>query len=214
MWIPAAGHGEPVLEGFFQQFILEERGTFTGAMPVNLPPHISDRVARNCMILASVFQHLGYVGRCSFDLVLVGNSIETADFQFIECNARWGGTSIPMTLMNRLLGDWTARPFASYVLRLKGAGWVPWQKWRDRLGKRGFDRRTGEGEIILLNPQSLAEADQLSVIAMADDHLTAKDAVQKEFPHWARRVLAEEKYAQIAVCCKGLRVDSLKERNA
>ena len=160
------------------------------------------------MVLATVFQHLGYVGRCSFDLVLIGDSIETADFQFIECNGRWGGTSLPMTLMNRMFGDWSAQPFATYVLTLDGAGRIPWRKWRDRLGPLGFDRRTGKGKFILLNPQYLAERDMVSVIAVADDYPAAIRAVQEEFPQWARCVMEEENLTPAGVAGERLDVDS------
>lgn len=204
-WIPPEGQAEPVLEGFFQQFIVEEQGEFAGATPATLPPHLAECMARSCTILATVFQQLGYVGRCSFDLVLLGQSTETATFRFIECNGRWGGTSLPMTLMNRIFGDWSIQPYATHIQELKGAGCLPWKKWRERLGPLGFDRRTGKGKFMLLNPQSLAESDQLSVIALGDDAPTAIRAMQEEFPHWARRVMEEENLTSDGVSGKRLR---------
>ena len=58
-----------------------------------------------------LFQRLGYFGRCSFDAVIAGESYEQAELHWIECNGRWGGVSIPMTLANRLTGDWRQHPF-------------------------------------------------------------------------------------------------------
>ena len=52
--------------------------------------------------MAVVLQHLGYVGRCSLDAILVGNDETTARLYWVECNGRWGGASIPMTLNQRL----------------------------------------------------------------------------------------------------------------
>ena len=73
-------------------------------------------------LLAVLFQRLGYVGRCSFDLLVVGESLATARAEFLECNGRWGGTSGPMMLMNRLFGDWATRPYATMECRAALAG--------------------------------------------------------------------------------------------
>jgi len=61
--------------------------------------------ASEALTLASPLQSLGYIGRASFDALLVGASPEQATIHWIECNARWGGVSIPMTAARRLLGS-------------------------------------------------------------------------------------------------------------
>src|SRR5690606_34224305 len=73
------------------------------------------RIAREAVLLASLFQQLGYFGRCSFDTILVGPDPATAEVHWAECNGRGGGTSIPMTLVNRLTGDWAETPLAVVV---------------------------------------------------------------------------------------------------
>jgi hypothetical protein len=110
LWIPAAEDGEPVVEGIFDQTIVGETVAFSGAAPSALRPDWKIRVATEAVKLAALFQTLGYYGRCSFDSILIGRDSEPADLHWVECNGRWGGVSIPMTLTNRLAGDWTRLP--------------------------------------------------------------------------------------------------------
>src|SRR5690606_1403376 len=112
LWVPHAWAGTPVVEGIFEQQVCGPTGVFTGAVPADLPEHVGIRIAREAVLLASLFQQLGYFGRCSFDAILVGPDPATAEVHWVECNGRWGGTSIPMTLVNRLTGDWAETPFA------------------------------------------------------------------------------------------------------
>ena len=111
LWIPEASSGEPIVEGIFDQRFLSVAEQFTGAVPTTLPQQSQDRLAYDGMQLGFVLQRLGYFGRCSFDAIFVGRHLESARLHWIECNGRWGGVSIPMTLANRLLGDWRRQPF-------------------------------------------------------------------------------------------------------
>ena len=52
--------------------------------------------------MATVLQHLGYIGRCSLDAIVVGSDQASARHYWVECNGRWGGASIPLTLNRRL----------------------------------------------------------------------------------------------------------------
>jgi hypothetical protein len=110
LWIPAAEDGGPIVEGLFDQTVVGEIATFSGATPSALPPDWQRRVAIEAVKLGTLFQALGYYGRCSFDAIIVGDSGELAELHWVECNGRWGGVSIPMTLTNRLTGDWTRSP--------------------------------------------------------------------------------------------------------
>jgi len=69
------------------------------------------RLAGEAALLGALFQRLGYFGRCSFDAILVGPDLDRALLHWIECNGRWGGVSLPLTLASRLFGDWRRRPF-------------------------------------------------------------------------------------------------------
>lgn len=102
LWIPVADQSPPILEGIFEQRFVGEHGVFAGAVHAELSPHNIERIAREALELARLFQALGYVGRLSLDALLVGNHIETSMLHWIECNARWGGVSIPMTVARRL----------------------------------------------------------------------------------------------------------------
>lgn len=111
LWVPEKEAGPPIIEGVFNQVVEEPVGEFVGVMPSTLPDSWHHRLAYEAMLLGHLFQELGYFGRCSFDAILVGEELDTAELHWIECNGRWGGTSIPMTLANRLVGDWRRRPF-------------------------------------------------------------------------------------------------------
>ncbi len=110
LWIPAPRDGGPVVEGVFDQTILGQTAAFGGAAPSALPPAWQARVATEAVKLGTLLQALGYFGRCSFDAILIGRDSEPAELHWVECNGRWGGVSIPMTLTNRLAGDWIRLP--------------------------------------------------------------------------------------------------------
>jgi len=110
VWIPDGRDGLPVVEGLFDQLVIGPAREFGGAAPSNLPEVWRHRLAQEAVRLAYVFQELGYFGRCSFDAIIVGEDLAAANLHWVECNGRWGGVSIPMTLANRLIGDWTTRP--------------------------------------------------------------------------------------------------------
>jgi Pre ATP-grasp domain/Hemerythrin HHE cation binding domain len=128
LWIPHRTLGGPVAEAVFEQIV--EAGRFVGATQSALPASWHQRVAQEAVHLCCLFQELGYFGRCSLDAVL----LDSGALQWIECNGRWGGVSIPMTLLTRLFGDSQrsfvmvqrsgmripARSFADVVDRLKG----------------------------------------------------------------------------------------------
>lgn len=101
-WIPLRGTGLPAVDGIFEQQVQGTEGSFVGAVPAQLPDAWLQRLAHEALQLAVVLQELGYFGRCSFDAVLAGSGPEDADLHWIECNGRWGGVSVPLTLSNRL----------------------------------------------------------------------------------------------------------------
>ena len=105
MWIPEADAGPPILEGIFEQIVEGPVGAFAGAVPAELPDPWATRIANEAGRLAWLFQILGYFGPCSFDCIICGTSYTNANVHWIECNARWGGVSLPMTFANRVLGQ-------------------------------------------------------------------------------------------------------------
>ncbi len=166
IWIPPLDAGEPCTEGLFEQVIQGREGLVAGTRPAVLPADLAQEIVDSGWLVARVFQHLGYVGRCSFDLILVGPDLARCKMEFVECNARWGGTSLPMTMLNRILGDWSARPFSCFNCALEDIDHVAlldepkgnpidFSEIVSRLDNVLFDPRSGRGELILYNPGSL-----------------------------------------------------------
>jgi hypothetical protein len=112
LWIPGADEGEVVVEGIFDQILAAPSFAFCGAAPTRLVRTLQERLVNEAAALGFLFQRLGYFGRCSLDSILVGVSESEAQIHWVECNGRWGGTSIPMTVGNRLVGDWARVPLA------------------------------------------------------------------------------------------------------
>lgn len=102
IWVPAPGLGDPVIEALFEQRVSGGRAVFVGAVPAGLPPDVEARLCSEAMRLALVLQRTGYFGCLSFDALMTGRELGSAEARWIECNGRWGGVSLPMTLGNRL----------------------------------------------------------------------------------------------------------------
>jgi hypothetical protein len=102
LWIPPAGAGLPIIEGVFDQSVTGKGAQFSGATPTRLSLALQRRLAGEALCMGALFQSLGYVGRCSFDAIVLAGQGTEPDLHWIECNGRWGGVSIPMSLVNRL----------------------------------------------------------------------------------------------------------------
>ncbi|MCF8468551.1 MAG: hypothetical protein K9G33_14215 [Sneathiella sp.] len=102
LWIPGEQDGLPIVEGIFEQIVRNNEGKFVGARPADLSPSIKVRLVEEAFLITTLLQKLGYFGRCSLDAIVSGVRQGTAVLHWIECNGRWGGVSIPMTLANRL----------------------------------------------------------------------------------------------------------------
>jgi hypothetical protein len=177
IWIPHPDDSAPVVEGVFDQAIAGERGTFVGAMPCELPEPLRCRLATEALQLASLFQRLGYFGRCSFDAVVAGDDAASARLHWIECNGRWGGTSIPMTLANRLLGDWKRRALLIVQLTDLQAPPCDLPTALDRLGDLALRDKGGEG-IVILSPGGLETGSGAHFMALAGSQEEARKQVR------------------------------------
>jgi hypothetical protein len=165
-WIPSRGLGPPIVEGVFDQELLGPTGEFGGCHPSTLPPAVCRRLAHEAGLLAVLFQELGYFGRCSFDAILVGERPERCAVHWIESNGRWGGTSLPMTLADRLVGDWRRMPFAALHRDDPGLRPRAFEAVLDALGERLFTRERGSG-IVLPSSAGLEDGKSLDVMALA-----------------------------------------------
>lgn len=168
LWLPPIGAGSPVVEGLFEQVLEGEQGFFVGNRPARLPKRVADRIVEAGWLVARLLQELGYVGRCSFDLLLVGPDLGRCRVEFIECNGRWGGTSLPMSLMNRLFGDWASREYRCMEHRLAPGEGDTFVDFVHAAGETLYDTRTGRGELILFNAAGLANR-EIAVIRVDGD---------------------------------------------
>jgi len=105
-WIPQVGT-PPIIEGIYEQVLAGDEKAFVGAVEAELPDDLNQELLTSAMQLAILLQTLGYYGRCSFDTIVFGQSMKQAQLHWIECNGRWGGVSVPMSLINRLSGQAT-----------------------------------------------------------------------------------------------------------
>jgi hypothetical protein len=174
--------GPPVIEGLFMQQLEGRERVFVGATAAQLPTPFATELATRSWLLGRLFQRLGYVGRCSFDLLLVGKSLADCRPQFIECNGRWGGTSLPMTLMNRLFGDWQRRPFAVQVVSAPGLDAITFPQLIAQLRNDLYDRQTGQGRLIVYTPGRMSQQSALSVLALGTSWTEAVEFLAQSVP--------------------------------
>ncbi|MDH3665229.1 MAG: hypothetical protein OEU92_35310 [Alphaproteobacteria bacterium] len=180
LWLPEKEAGDPAIEGVFEQRLAGRIARFSGAEPSTLPESWIRRLASESGRLGFFLQQLGYVGRCSFDAIILGDDLEHAELHWIECNGRWGGVSIPMTLMNRLTGDWTKRPFIVIDITSKDQQAEPFSDFVTRMkaGLYGIGGRqngaivlsptrieTGSGHLMAIAGEAIEEARRLAYVS-------------------------------------------------
>ena len=166
-WIPELLQGPPVVEGIYEQVVTGSEGEFVGSVPAVLTRHWEERVTHEALLLATLFQHLGYFGRCSFDAIIAGNDDADGALHWIECNGRWGGVSMPMTLANRIVKNLKDRVFV--VLQLTNMAF-PGRTMAEAIQTIGADlfrtRDSDEG-VVLLSPLGLERGTGLNLMAIA-----------------------------------------------
>ena len=183
-WIPPDGARPPRLDGIYEQILEGDRKVFVGSRPSTLPRAVDDALARASRRVAEALQALGYVGRCSFDHLLLGDLDGDFVVRFTECNGRWGGTSTPMHLVDRLVTR--SRGFrpayrAQYVTASRLAG----ARFADLLqlvGDDAFDPVRGTGRFVFYNVGPLAAFGKLDVIALGDTQDAAERAMTESLP--------------------------------
>ena len=175
-WIPPLGSGKPYVEGVYEQLLVGPEKVFLGAVPARLDSeHVTWLEAVSKLITAG-YQKLGYVGRCSFDFI-----IHDETPYLVECNGRWGGTSIPMHLIDRVFNGrrptYRARDYVSEAL-VGGA----FSDLASALGEELFDRRTGNGTYIVYNVGCLEPFGKFDVIALGPSPEAAEEALEERLP--------------------------------
>lgn len=119
LWLPLLSEGDPKVEGIFEQRVKTFAAAFVGAARSDLPQMIQEQLSEEAMRIAYVLQRLGYYGRCSLDAVLCRDANGPTVIHWIECNARWGGVSIPMTAACQITKQPPTPPIAILQEHLK-----------------------------------------------------------------------------------------------
>ncbi|MGB5193880.1 MAG: hypothetical protein WBN70_12930 [Polyangiales bacterium] len=181
LWIPPTGRGGPRLDGIYEQILKGKEKVFVGSRPSTLPDAVNRELGTCALMVGAALQELGYVGRCSFDHLVTGDV--HGDFQvvFTECNGRWGGTSMPMSLLDRLIEGPRPAYRAQDVVypELVGA------KFRDLLELANdvvFRKDSGRGRFIFYNVGPLAGHGKFDVISIGTNQVDAERGILEILP--------------------------------
>ena len=159
VWIPP--RGEPVVDGVFFQRLTGATRVFAGSMPMTPSCRFYRQLADGSFVLAGVLQRLGFVGRCSFDAVVCADS----RLKFVECNGRWGGTSLPMALMKRLFPQ--GAMYAAGDVHAPELAGARFPALLERCRADLYDARTGRGRCVLYNAGALKARGKYSAISIS-----------------------------------------------
>ncbi len=181
LWLPPRELGAPRLDGIYEQILLGEEKVFVGSRPSCLPEAVNRVLAEHAIQVAAALQELGYVGRCSFDHLVTGDPNGDFTVVFTECNGRWGGTSTPMSLLDRLLRGPRPPYRAQDVVfpELVGAKLVD---LFELVGDALFETRTGRGRFIFYNLGPLDAHGKFDVISIGGDQEDAERGVVDILP--------------------------------
>ena len=184
-WLPPMGHGPPRLDGIYEQILEGDRKMFVGSRPSALPRSVEAGLTDAGARVAGALQRLGYVGRCSFDHLVVGDPRGDFELHFTECNGRWGGTSTPMHLVDRLVRGprppYRAQDFSHPALI--GAAFADVIA---AVGDRAFDHPRQHGQFIFYNVGPLERHGKLDVIALGRTQSEAEHALGDDLPRLLR----------------------------
>ncbi len=176
LWIPPLGGGDAHVDGVYEQLLVGPEKVFLGAIPSRLGEQMDRCLSRASLRIAAAFQALGYVGRCSFDFI-----VTEGDARFVECNGRWGGTSTPMHLLDRLFRGgrppYRARDFVHPELVGR-----PLPDLLEALGDELYDVRTDRGRFIVYNVGCLQTYGKLDVICLAPTAREASRGLEEDLP--------------------------------
>lgn len=180
LWIPPEGQGAPVVDGVYEQLLEGEEKVFLGSRPSQLPEEVNRTLIDVSLRVATALQFLGYVGRCSFDFILLPDD-DGCTAKFTECNGRWGGTSTPMFLVDRLVGGPRPHYRAQDYMHRDLTG-VPFKEILARAGDGLYDPATGKGHYVFYNVGPLEVCGKFDVIALADSPEQAERCIKEDLP--------------------------------
>jgi len=181
LWVPPLGFGDPRLDGIYEQILKGEEKVFVGSRPSTLPDALNQKLGSDALLVGAALQELGYVGRCSFDHLVTGDPNGAFEVRFTECNGRWGGTSAPMSLLDRLL-DHPRPAYRAQDVVYPGLVGARLTDLLQLLGDLVFQADTGRGRFILYNLGPLERHGKFDVISMGTDQDDAERGVLEILP--------------------------------
>jgi len=181
LWIPPSGRGEPRLDGVYEQILEGAERVFVGSRPSTLPEPVNRALGAYARMVAAALQEMGYVGRCSFDHLVLGNPHGDFRVLFTECNGRWGGTSTPMSFVDRLVRGRRPAYRAQDVVFSELVG-ASFDDLLELTGEEAFDASSGRGRFIYYNVGPLHEHGKFDVISIGADPADAERGVLELLP--------------------------------
>ncbi len=176
-WLPPEDVGPPRLDGVYEQILSGSEGVFVGSRPSALAADVERRIVSRAGRVAAALQGLGYVGRCSFDhLVLPSGKV-----LFTECNGRWGGTSTPMNLVDRIHPDGRPPYQAQDVVHPNLVG-LTFDELLRRLGRSVEDRGLEAGRFLVYNVGPLERYGKFDVVALGSSREHVDELMTEELP--------------------------------
>ena len=183
-WIPPADDGPPRLDGIYEQILEGVRKVFVGSRPSTLPDRVNRTLASAARRVAEALQALGYVGRCSFDHIVLGDPDADFAIRFTECNGRWGGTSTPMYLVDRLItrARGARPPYRAQDVTMPGLVGACFGDLLDRAGDEAFDAERGTGRFLFYNVGPLRMFGKFDAISLGETQADADRAMLDALP--------------------------------
>ena len=183
-WIPPAAAGPPRLDGIYEQILEGDRRVFVGSRPSTLPEAVHRRLAQAAGRVAAALQALGYAGRCSFDHLVLGDPDGDFRIRFTECNGRWGGTSTPMHLVDRLVTRTRGvrPPYRAQDVTARHLVGARFDQLLALAGGEAYDAGRGTGRFIFYNVGPLTALGKFDVIALGETQAAAERAMEETLP--------------------------------
>lgn len=181
LWIPPDGRGDPRLDGIYEQILQGKEKVFVGSRPSTLPDAVNRELASSALKVGAALQALGYVGRCSFDHLVTGDLNDDFQVVFTECNGRWGGTSTPMSLLDRLLSG-PRPPYRAQDVIYPHLVGAKLSDLLDMVGGLTFDASSGRGRFIFYNVGPLDGHGKFDVISIGATQEDAERGLVEVLP--------------------------------
>ena len=186
-WIGSGADGV-TCEGVYEQILAGDRKVFVGSRTSTLPDDVDRTLRQAAYWISLALQELGYVGRCSFDHLVTGDPEGDYQVRFTECNGRWGGTSLPMALVERVAPHYQPAPgrfdpYRAQDVTFPGLAGACFGDVLELMGDELYDPSTRKGRFIFYNVGPLGRFGKFDVVALGATPEQADAAVMEDLPH-------------------------------